>query len=255
MSMLNVNRNVNDLCLDTQLSIFQFSVEGGDSIQTPIQTVRNISLVCEQWKDLTYKNLLPLYWNRLNAFIKALTPYQNGIELLANASVDCKWLSSFERLSKALGSSSLMLLPCEYERFIDCQLEKMWIRIRNEFGFESDNRPKSASEIRAWLKDPNNIPSIQTVTVLYLSGLQLTHLPPEIAYFTNLEELYLYNNELKALPAEIGRLVNLRMLNLDDNQLTALPAEIGRLVNLRMLNLEHNQLAALPAEIGRLVNL
>ena len=253
MSFLNAN--INNLPSDLQLSVFQFAVEDHDNTRTPSQTVQNICRVCRQWTDLTYSNLLPQYWNRVNSLIKAVIPNQNFIELLTKVCGDHVGLIPFERLSKALRSSSLMLLPSEYQCFIDAQLEKMWGRVKNSIDFAQDSGPQSASEIRAWLKDPNNIPLIQTVTILNLSGLQLTHLPPEIAYFTNLEELRLSHNQLRGFPAEIGNLAKLQRLDLDRNQFTTLPSEICNLPNLQRLYLNNNRLAALPVEIGNLANL
>jgi Leucine-rich repeat (LRR) protein len=96
---------------------------------------------------------------------------------------------------------------------------------------------------------------VSGATVLDLSGLGLTELPPEIGSLRSLETLNLENNQLTTLPPEIGNLSNLIALELSFNQLTSLPPEIGNLTNLQGLYLAFNQLTYLSPEIGRLNHL
>ena len=93
------------------------------------------------------------------------------------------------------------------------------------------------------------------VTVLDLSGLGLTSLPPKIAHLAKLTELDLSNNRLAALPPELGQLPNLARLDLSNNLLTALPPEIGQLAKLQSCDVSTNALACLPPEIGQLTHL
>ena len=81
-------------------------------------------------------------------------------------------------------------------------------------------------------------------TLLDLSNLQLTELPPEIGNLHSLQELNLWGNKLSSLPPEIGNLSNLQTLYLGDNQLSSLPPEIGNLNNLHKLYLGSNQLSS-----------
>jgi Leucine-rich repeat (LRR) protein len=92
-------------------------------------------------------------------------------------------------------------------------------------------------------------------TQLFLSGLGLTELPPEIGNLSNLQGLYLGNNRLSNLPPEIGNLSNLIALYLNNNQLSHIPNEIDSLINLRELILDYNQLSNIPSYIGKLINL
>jgi internalin A len=93
------------------------------------------------------------------------------------------------------------------------------------------------------------------VTVLDLSGLGLTHLPPKIVQLAKLTELDLSHNQLAGLPPEIGQLANLLRLDLSHNPLAALPPEIGQLAKLQSLDISHNPLTSLPPEIGHLASL
>jgi internalin A len=89
-------------------------------------------------------------------------------------------------------------------------------------------------------------------TLLDLSDLELTTLPPEIGSLATLKALYLQRNELSALPSEIGSLTALHTLDLGDNQLSVFPAEIGSLTALQTLDLSDNQFSVFPAEINSL---
>ncbi|WP_052435937.1 leucine-rich repeat domain-containing protein [Neochlamydia sp. EPS4] len=109
---------------------------------------------------------------------------------------------------------------------------------------------KKGELLRDWIKE-----NCKKTTDLYLSGIGLTYLPPEICQLSQLQALDLSQNQLTALPEEMGQLSNLQQLYLRGNQLTALPGEIGQLPQLRGLYLSQNQLTSLPAEIGQLPQL
>jgi hypothetical protein len=63
-------------------------------------------------------------------------------------------------------------------------------------------------------------------TVLDLSRLGLSHLPPEIGQLTALTELYLLFNQLATLPPEIDQLTALTELHLHANSLLNIPESI-----------------------------
>lgn len=111
---------------------------------------------------------------------------------------------------------------------------------------------------------------------LDLTGLGLTHLPPEIGQLKTLNILHVARNQrislepglkhlnpssphtfsdnlLTTLPPEIGQLTSLTELDLRGNQLVFLPPEIGLLSSLTILYLYENHLTSLPPEIGELV--
>ena len=86
----------------------------------------------------------------------------------------------------------------------------------------------------------------KAATVLYLNGLGLTSVPPEIGEMTWLKTLYLNENQLTAIPTEIGHLTELTVLNFSRNQLIVITPEIERLTELTLLNLSENQLKDIP---------
>jgi len=94
-----------------------------------------------------------------------------------------------------------------------------------------------------------------SLTRLYLSGLMLKEIPPEIKLLTNLKFLDIRKNRLTTLPQEIGYLKNLESLYIDFNQVAILPPEIGQLASLQSLGAISNILTTLPVEIGKLSNL
>jgi len=92
-------------------------------------------------------------------------------------------------------------------------------------------------------------------TLLDLSRLGLTRLPPKIGQLARLTELNLATNRLTSLPPELGQLECLTRLDLSDNSLAALPPELGQLASLTLLYLSNNPLVALPPELGQLASL
>ena len=102
---------------------------------------------------------------------------------------------------------------------------------------------------------PPEIGQLTSLTMLNLGGNQLTAVPSEIVKLTSLTTLWLHGNWLTAVPPEIGQLTNLTVLDLRANRLMVVPPEIGQLTSLTRLYLGGNQLTAVPPEIGQLTNL
>lgn len=104
-----------------------------------------------------------------------------------------------------------------------------------------------AEKFEGWL---DQHPEKLQITCLNLGYHSLTHLPPEIGRFTQLESLFLFGNHLKSLPPEIGKLTQLKGIHLNGNQLKKLPPEIGHLEKLQVLRVDNNALEELPPQIG-----
>ncbi len=106
-----------------------------------------------------------------------------------------------------------------------------------------------ADAIERWMSEHQvQLAQIKRLDLMYL---QLTSLPPQIRFFTGLEDLNLSGNQLTSLPVEIGHCTALKWLDLNNNQLTTLPAAIGQCTALKLLFLHDNQLTTLPTELGQ----
>ena len=110
-------------------------------------------------------------------------------------------------------------------------------------------------EIRAWLENPDNQDLVEGITEVDLSACELKVIPPEIAYFTNLEIIDLSYNNIKEIPSQIGALVNLIKLDLLDNEIDTITPEIENLQLLEELALGNNKLTSIPVEIFQLESL
>lgn len=104
--------------------------------------------------------------------------------------------------------------------------------------------PTVYTNINAALGNPGAVCKID------LSGQNLTYIPIEIGYFTELIELDVSDNQISWLPSEIGWLTKLQKFDVSNNKLTALALEIGWLRQLREWDLSNNQITWLPSEIG-----
>jgi hypothetical protein len=96
---------------------------------------------------------------------------------------------------------------------------------------------------------------LKQLTILGLSGNQLTALPAQIGQLHSLTIMDLSFNRLQALPPEFSTLTALIHLDLSDNQFAELPKELLDLSGLSNLDLRGNRLQKIPQEIIRLTNL
>ncbi|MEZ4888973.1 MAG: COR domain-containing protein [Chitinophagales bacterium] len=92
-------------------------------------------------------------------------------------------------------------------------------------------------------------------TVLHLSSLGLTQLPPELFELRQLKELYIQNNCLTVLSNDICKLTQLQKLDASNNQILLIPKTIAQLTHLTELDLSDNQISSLPREMGQLQHL
>ncbi len=132
-------------------------------------------------------------------------------------------------------------------------LEKIWSqRLIERFNLAGLPGPNGHEEIRAWLRNPENLGQLLLIRSLELDNLSLKAVPPEIGLFSHLVELLLSKNQLTSLPDSIGDLHALRDLQVDDNQLASLPDSIGSLQALINLKIDKNKITTLPDSIGNL---
>ena len=92
-------------------------------------------------------------------------------------------------------------------------------------------------------------------TILQANSQWLTSVPNALSKLKKLTLLDLSGNNLTSLPP-LGKMGNLQTLNIDNNQLTSLPNDIGYLKKLNpVLNLSYNRLTSLPESIGDLTQI
>ena len=88
------------------------------------------------------------------------------------------------------------------------------------------------------------------LTVLDLSGNQLTAISPNIGMLISLKELFVNGNQIASLPSEIGDLSKLERLDISNNRMTTLVDDIGLLTRLEVLQASGNPINKLPEAIG-----
>ena len=93
------------------------------------------------------------------------------------------------------------------------------------------------------------------ITVLYLSGNNISFVPSELSKLTNLTRLLLSCNNISLVPSELSQLKNLTYLTLDYNNISLVPSELSELINLTELDLSINNILSVPSELSQLKNL
>ena len=101
----------------------------------------------------------------------------------------------------------------------------------------------------------DRIENFRSLEVLNLIDVNLTSLPIEIKYCTNLKEIRVLNSKLQDLPKELFELPKLQILVLKNNQIERLPCDFIDNYSLKELNLKFNKISLLPDCIQRLYNL
>lgn len=92
-------------------------------------------------------------------------------------------------------------------------------------------------------------------TYLYLDGLRLSDLPPEIAELNSLIFLSLEFNDFRTLPIVLRKLSHLEVIYMEKNPLNTLPEWIGEFTRLEGLNFYECDLQEIPETIGNLIML
>ena len=87
------------------------------------------------------------------------------------------------------------------------------------------------------------------ITVLYLSGNNISFVPSELSKLTNLTRLLLSCNNISLVPSELSQLKNLTYLTLDYNNISLVSPELSQL---KYLDLSHNKLISVPYELSQL---
>jgi Leucine-rich repeat (LRR) protein len=95
----------------------------------------------------------------------------------------------------------------------------------------------------------------QNDDILFLDGLELTDIPPEITELAALRHLNLEHNDFETLPEILRDMPQLTSFYMDYNPIKMLPDWIGELTQMEGMNFYEGQLRELPDSFGELVNL
>ena len=119
--------------------------------------------------------------------------------------------------------------------------------------------PADLVAMREWVTNPGNVEVLAQVTNLNLRanniGKQLTDLPRELAYFTNLTSLNLWGHDFKTIPERLSELREIQHLDMSGCNLTTLESLAERCPQLEELHVDNNALTTIPDEIGLLPSL
>jgi Leucine-rich repeat (LRR) protein len=102
---------------------------------------------------------------------------------------------------------------------------------------------------------PEEIKYLTQLTYLNLFMNCIKKIPEEIKYLTQLTNLDLRNNQIKEIPKEIQFLIQLTLLHFYGNLIEEIPSEIQFLTQLTQLYLGNNQIKEIPSEIHFLTQL
>jgi Leucine-rich repeat (LRR) protein len=102
---------------------------------------------------------------------------------------------------------------------------------------------------------PSQIKYLTQLTTLKVDNNQINRIPPEIGALVNLTEFICYDNELQDFPPEFAHLTQLVKLDCSYNSFQSIPLEIAKLNQLKILDFSNNKIQNIPAEIGTLVQL
>ncbi len=104
-------------------------------------------------------------------------------------------------------------------------------------------------------KIDDRIENFRSLEILNLIDVNLTKLPIEIKFCSNLREIRILNSKLDELPKELFELPRLQILVLKNNQITRLPCDFEDNYSLKELNLKFNKISIFPDCMQRLYNL
>jgi len=93
------------------------------------------------------------------------------------------------------------------------------------------------------------------LTVLNLTGNQLTEIPPFIDQLRFLKELVLNDNKISEIPINLKRCHWLEILSLQKNQIRQFPLFLRYMFDLKSLDFRENLLTSIPEEVNTMTNL
>lgn len=223
--------------------------------------------VCKHWKTLVDERIFKIIVQQLQDKIKSIpaafglrniviqfTDEVNPINKMT-FTCDVQKVQQFcNALSTAIGPKAKKLITSaeEINTLIqkDTNLHILWEAIQKEIDVPS---LETIEEISFYMSENTDL--LDEIISIDLSGVQMTSVPEEFKFLTNLQFLYLNDNFIKSVPWEIGNFEDLQRLHLSNNELKCIPREVKNLSNLQFCYLDRNQLEALPSELGECRNL
>ena len=136
-----------------------------------------------------------------------------------------------------LSGCDLLKLPEALPELTDHELEELYL---------SRNKLKTI---------PENVGKLNNITIVDVSGNQLSIFPANLTQLKKLRWLNISHNKLTTIPDAIGEMVEIGILDLSYNQLTVLSPVIKQLKKLKWLNISHNKLTTISDAIGEMVAL
>ena len=100
----------------------------------------------------------------------------------------------------------------------------------------------TSEDLETIFLDPGLNAKLLNLTVLDLSGNDITIIPAGIGNLVKLSQLIFANNQIATIPAEIEKLTNLEVMDLSQNQIATIPVGIGKLVKLKLLSFANNNI-------------
>jgi hypothetical protein len=176
--------------------------------------------------------------------IEILTGLENGKELYNQVLEENKYekfsLNLFLKLEKHVKEHLDRNLILFFNRILPKSNTEFISTLNNE----SATNTEKAEEIRDWMEQNKTAFARYQHTTTDLS--QLTLIPPEIKYLTNLRDIYFNGNYTKYIPREMLSFTKLGgRVNFNANQLESLPIGIKYLKNFKgILDLTHNNLTS-----------
>lgn len=135
---------------------------------------------------------------------------------------------------------------------LDLKAEKKVFEDFNEAEFSKLGTARQAELLRSKVFSKETFEFLQKIEILDLSKKNMSSIPKEINFLTNLKQLILNFNSIESIPKSFGRFFYaIETIKLDNNHIKNLPANFGiSWHTLKNISLNRNNLKELPNHFG-----